>query len=106
MFADVRHDIYYPAPALILATERNNTRATEAQVEYDHGIGASSRLELLAIRRDNRLHGVDTSSEDGLDEVTAPDTTASQTNLRGVLRRSGKLPSIAPRTAGAWKDRV
>src|SRR3546814_14576779 len=40
MFADVRHDITYPAPALILATERNNTRATEAQVGYDRGIGA------------------------------------------------------------------
>src|SRR3546814_820578 len=101
MFADVRHDIYYPAPALILATERNNTRATEAQVEYDHGIGASSRLELLAIRRDNRLHGVDTSSEDGLDEVNATDTTASETILRGVLRRSGKLLSIDLGAEGA-----
>lgn len=101
MFADVRHDIYYPAQALILATERNNTRATEAQVEYDHGIGASSRLELLAIRRDNRLHGVDTSSENGLSEVNATDTTASETILRGVLRRSGKLLSIDLGAEGA-----
>src|SRR3546814_16810820 len=31
MFADVRHDITYPAPALILPTERNNTRDTQAQ---------------------------------------------------------------------------
>src|SRR3546814_10651177 len=93
MFADVRHDITYPAPALILATERNNTRATEAQVGYDRGIGASSQLELLAIRRDNSLHGVDTSTEEGLNEINATDTTASETILRGVLRRSAEHTS-------------
>src|SRR3546814_9615717 len=59
------------------------------------------RLELRAIRRDNRLHGVDTSSEDGLDEVNATDTTASETILRGVLRRSGKLLSIDLGAEGA-----
>src|SRR3546814_20887433 len=57
MFADVRHDITYPATALILATERNNTRPTEAQVGYDRGIGASSQPEPRALRSDNRPHG-------------------------------------------------
>src|SRR3546814_14372906 len=86
MFADVRHDIYYPAPALILATERNNTRATEAHVEYDHALRASSRLDLLAIRRDDRLQAVHTSSEDAHDEVTATETTTHATNRRAGPR--------------------
>src|SRR3546814_7007688 len=68
---------------------------------YDRGIGASSQLELLAIRRDNRLHGVDTSTEEGLNEINATDTTASETILRGVLRRSGKLLSIDLGAEGA-----
>src|SRR3546814_12745472 len=100
MFADVRHDITYPAPALILATERNNTRATEAQVGYDRGIGASSQLELLAIRRANRLHAVDTSPEEGLNEINAPDTTASDTIQRRVLRPIGTLMDTALRAQG------
>src|SRR3546814_16238100 len=65
MFADVRHDITYPAPALILATERNNTRAPEAQVGYDRRIGASSQLELLAIRRNNPHHALHNSTRGG-----------------------------------------
>jgi len=101
MFADIRHDIVYPAPALILGTERNNTRATEAQVEYDHDIGSRSRLELLAIRRDSRLHGIDTSTEGEVSEVNGTDNSASETILRGVLRRSGKLLSIEVGAEGA-----
>src|SRR3546814_13829531 len=69
--------------------------------DLDRGIGASSQLELLAIRRDNRLHGVDTSTEEGLNEINATDTTASETILRGVLRRSGKLLSIDLGAEGA-----
>jgi outer membrane receptor protein involved in Fe transport len=101
MFADVRHDVYFPDPGLVVATERNNTRATEGQLEYTLGLGASSRIELLAIRRDHKLHGVDTSTEDGLSEVNATDTTGSETILRGVVRRSGKLLSIEVGAEGA-----
>jgi outer membrane receptor protein involved in Fe transport len=101
MFADVRHDIFFPGPGLILATERNNTRATEGQLEYKRGLGARSRVELLAIRRDSRLHGVDTSTEEALSEINATDSTASETILRGVLRRSGKLLSVDLGAEGA-----
>jgi outer membrane receptor protein involved in Fe transport len=101
MFADVRHDIYFPEPGLVVATERNNERATEGQLEYTHGIGASSRIELLAIRRDHRLHGVDTSTDDDLSEVNTTDTAGSETILRGVLRRSGKLLSLDIGAEGA-----
>lgn len=101
MFADVRHDIYFPGPGLVIATERNNNRATEGQLEYSHGLGASSRIELLAIRRDHKLRGVDTSTDDDLSEVNATDTTGSETILRGVIRRSGKLLSIDVGAEGA-----
>lgn len=101
MFADVRHDIYFPVDGLIVATERNNTRATEGQVEYSRGLGARTNVELLAIRRDHRLHGVDTSTEDGLREVNATDTTGSETILRGVVRRRGTLLSIDVGAEGA-----
>lgn len=101
MFADVRHEIYFPGPGLVIATERNNNRATEGQLEYTHGLGASSRIELLAIRRDHKLHGVDTSTEGDLSEVNMTDTTGSETILRGVIRRSGKLLSLDVGAEGA-----
>ncbi|NIJ38136.1 outer membrane receptor protein involved in Fe transport [Sphingopyxis panaciterrae] len=101
MFADVRHDIYYPADALILATERNNERATEGQLQYSRGLGVRGTVELLAIRRDHRLHGVDTSTEEDLREVNATDTTGSETILRGVIRRQGKLLSLDVGAEGA-----
>ena len=101
MFADVRHDIYFPEPGLVLATERNNEEATEGQVEYNRGLGASSRLELLAIRRDHRLHGVDTSTEEALSEINETDTSGSETILRGVLHRRGKLLSVDIGAEGA-----
>src|SRR3546814_18342281 len=101
MCAPVCAPISLPPPPRIPAQQSNTTRATQGRVCADRGIGASSQLELLAIRRDNRLHGVDTSTEEGLNEINATDTTASETILRGVLRRSGKLLSIDLGAEGA-----
>ena len=93
-FADIRYDIRYPEPSLTLGTERDNTDATEGQVQYDRPIGKSSRIELIAIRRDTRERDTDISSEEDDSQVNRTRSDASETIVRGVFRRNGGLVSL------------
>lgn len=101
MFADIRHDITYPTPELILGTERKRTRSTEGELRYDRPLGASSRLELLAVRRDTRLRGTDTQTDADTAEINRTASDAAETIARAVLRRSGRLLSIEAGVEGA-----
>lgn len=101
MFADIEHDIFFPADALIVGSERKHSRATEGELSWDRTIGASSRIELLAIRRDTRIRATDTSHDDASDEVNREASDAAETILRGVFRRKGSSLSIELGAEGA-----
>lgn len=101
MSADIRHDIHYPGPDLILGTERNRTRSTEGEIRYDRPVGASSRFELIGIRRDTRVQGKDTSVDSEDSEINRSRSDAAESILRGVFRRTGSLLSIEAGAEGA-----
>ena len=94
MFADIEHAIYFPADRLILGTERKHMRATEGELRWDRPIAASSRIELLAIRRDTRIRATDTSLDAADSEISNEASDTAETILRGVFRRKGALLSI------------
>src|SRR5690606_33610990 len=101
MLAHIEHYIFYPADALIICTERNHSRATEGEVRWDRGIAAGGRIELLAIRRDTRDRGTETSRDDESSEINHAAADAAETILRGVFRRKGALLSIELAAEGA-----
>ena len=101
MSADIRHDIYYPDPGLILGTERNRTRSTEGELRYDRPLGTRTQLELIGIRRDTWARGTDTSVDPEDSEINRSGSKAAESILRGVLRRSGPLLSIEAGAEGA-----
>jgi outer membrane receptor protein involved in Fe transport len=94
MFADIEHLITSPAPDHVLGTERRHGRATEAELRWDRGVAASSRVELIGIRRDRRDRATEASFHGSGSELTRQDSDASETILRTVLRRSGGLVSL------------
>lgn len=101
MFANIRHDITFPEPGLILGTERNLTRSTEGELRYDRPLGASDRIELIGIRRDARKKGTDTSLDAESDEINRSDSKAAESILRGVFRHQGSPLSIEAGAEGA-----
>lgn len=87
MFADIRHDISFPAEELVFGAERENTRATEGSLRFNRPGAAGGQVELLAIRRDTRVGATDTSRDSGGNDVTREDSDASESILRGVFQR-------------------
>lgn len=100
-FADIEHDIFFPAEALILGTERKHTRATEGELRWDRALATDSRLELLAIRRDTRVRATDTSRAAAGSELNHEASDAVETILRAAFRHKGARLSFEIGAEGA-----
>lgn len=101
MFANIGEEVIFPTPYDASGTERVNTESTEIGFHYDRAVGARSQIELLALRRTTGIDGTDKSFAPGGDDVTRENSDASETILRGVLRRKAGNVSLEGGIEGA-----
>jgi len=101
MFANIDEAVTFPASYDASGTERVNTESTEIGFHYDRAVGARSQLELLALRRKTGIDGTDKSFAPDGDDVTRENSDASETILRGVLRRKAGNVSLEGGIEGA-----
>ncbi len=101
MFANITNFIRFPEPEDIFGSERDHTRASEAGLQFERQLFASSTVELLAIRRDTAIRATDRSLELDVESVNRERSDASETILRGVIRRPGAALSIEAGLEGA-----
>jgi outer membrane receptor protein involved in Fe transport len=101
MFANIGEEVTFPTPYDASGTERVNTESTEMGFHYDRAIGARSQVELLVLRRTTGINGTDRSFAPGGDDVTRENSDASETILRGVLRRKAGNVSLEGGIEGA-----
>jgi len=101
MFANIGEEVTFPTPYDASGTERVNTESTEIGFRYDRAVGARSQIELLALRRTTGIDGTDKSFAPGGDDVTRENSDASETILRGVLRRKAGNVSFESGIEGA-----
>ena len=101
MFANIGEEVIFPTPYDASGTERVNTESTEIGFRYDRAVGTRSQIELLALRRTTGIDGTDKSFAPGGDDVTRENSDASETILRGVLRRKAGNVSLEGGIEGA-----
>jgi outer membrane receptor protein involved in Fe transport len=101
MFANIGEEVIFPAAYDASGTERVNTESTEIGFRYDRTVGARSQIELLALRRTTGIDGTDKSFAPGGGDVTRENSDASETILRGVLRRKAGNVSLEGGIEGA-----
>lgn len=101
MFANIGEEVTFPTHYDASGTERVNTESTEIGFHYDRAIGVRSQIELLALRRTTGIDGTDKSFAPGGDDVTRENSDASETILRGVLRRKAGNVSLEGGIEGA-----
>ncbi|MFD0849087.1 TonB-dependent receptor domain-containing protein [Sphingosinicella xenopeptidilytica] len=101
MFANIGEEVIFPTPYDASGTERVNTESTEIGFHYDRAVGARSQIELLALRRTTGINGTDKSFAPSGDDVTRESSDASETILRGVLRRKAGNVSLEGGIEGA-----
>lgn len=101
MFANIGEEVIFPTPYDASGTERVNTESTEIGFRYDRAVGVRSQIELLALRRTTGIDGTDKSFAPGGDDVTRENSDASETILRGVLRRKAGNVSLEGGIEGA-----
>ena len=104
MFADIQHDIYFPASAQAFGDERKNTTSTEGSARYDRDVGGLGHIELLASRRDTRIRGTEGSHDADGEERTHAASDAAETILRGVLRKSAGPVALEFGAEGAFNS--
>lgn len=102
MFANIGEQVTFPVAYDASGTERVNTEATEIGLHYDRAVGTRSQIELLALRRTTGIDGTDKSFKPGSIDVTRENSDASETILRGVLRRQAGAFSIEGGLEGAF----
>jgi outer membrane receptor protein involved in Fe transport len=101
MFANIEDHVTAPTAFEASGTERVKTRAREAGLQYTRPLGARSQMELIGIRRSTGIDGTDRSFSPGSEDMTRELSDASETILRGVFRRQGRLVSIEAGVEGA-----
>lgn len=101
MFANIGDHVVAPIAFEASGSERVKTRAREGGLQYTRPVGARSQVELIGIHRTTGVDGTDRSRDPGGEDVTREVSDASETILRGVFRRQGKLVSIEAGVEGA-----
>jgi outer membrane receptor protein involved in Fe transport len=87
MFANIAGQVTYPAPDALTGAERAHTRVGEGAARYERSFGATG-LELLASYRRTDVDARDRSADSGGAERSVEQSSAGETILRGVLRRT------------------
>jgi hypothetical protein len=101
MFADISDFVSLPSPFEAFGTERVHTRATELGLRYDRPLGAAADLEVLGIRRGTDINGLDRSMQPASEDATEERSAATESILRGVVRRKGERLSLEGGIEGA-----
>lgn len=101
MFANIEDYVHFPRAFDAFGTERVNTRDAEFGLNYDRPLGARTQLEILAIYRASDVDGVDRSFDPHGTATTREESGASETIVRGVVRRQGTSFSLEAGLEGA-----
>lgn len=101
MFADIRHDVYFPASEVVTGSEHEDTRATEGSLRFNRPDVAGGELEVLAMRRDTRVDAGETSAAPDGSEVSTATSDAVETILRGAFQRQWGAVSLEAGAEGS-----
>lgn len=85
--ADIVDDRIVPEPSLITVEEFNNIRSSELGAHYNRPMAGGLLLELFAIQRNARERGGERAAEGGELSSAREDSDASESIVRGALRR-------------------
>lgn len=94
MFADIRHDVHFPAGEVINGSEHEDTRAAEGSMRFNRPDLAGGELEILALWRDTRVEAGEESNSPDESEVSQAASDAVETILRGVFQRKWTAVSL------------
>lgn len=90
--ADIVDDRTVPEPRLVTVEEFNDIRSSEFGARYHRSMAGGLQLELFGIQRNTRERGGERGAEGGDTSSSREDSDASESILRGSIRRSvGRL---------------